>query len=102
MVTVRNVFIFSLAAISLAGCGIFDKPAPQPAPIISAEPAIPPAGVVAYCWEEPLVIFQDNGPGVDPDGNWYHPSYKAVREVRSGRWRPCSPVAPESVGAGQQ
>ena len=55
-----------------------------------AKDSYAPPGVVRYCWEEPMVEFEPNGPGVDVDGHWYHPFYLAVREVRSGRWRPCS------------
>lgn len=50
-----------------------------------------PKGVVRYCWEEPMVEFEPNGPGIDATGNWYNPHYLAVREVRMGKWRPCSP-----------
>lgn len=52
-----------------------------------------PAGVVRYCWEEPMVEFEPNGPGVDAGGKWYNPYYLAVREVRMGKWRPCKPVS---------
>lgn len=51
--------------------------------------AAPPPGVVRYCWEEPLVIREEQRPGLDINRQWYHPSYTAVRQVRSGRWRPC-------------
>lgn len=54
----------------------------------AADPS-PPAGIVRYCWEEPMVGLQKNGPGLNPEGTWYNPSYIAVREVRLGRWRPC-------------
>ncbi|MFN8391985.1 MAG: hypothetical protein U0136_16970 [Bdellovibrionota bacterium] len=57
-----------------------------------------PAGVVRYCWEEPMVQLEPNGPGVDAEGYWYHPSYLAVREVRQGKWRPCRPVPSELKG----
>ncbi len=50
-----------------------------------------PQGVVRYCWEEPMVEFEPNGPGVDASGKWYNPYYLAVREVRQGKWRPCRP-----------
>ena len=80
-----------LAAFWMSGCAhIWDAP-PSPEPLVVAEAAPIPQGTVAYCWEEPLVIVQDNGPGVDSSGNWYHPYYKAIREVRSGKWRPCRP-----------
>ena len=52
--------------------------------------AEPPEGVVRYCWEEPMVRHVKQNPGLDIDGKWYNPSYIAVREVRQGKWRPCS------------
>jgi len=65
---------------------------------VISKPAPVPPGVVRYCWEEPIVEFEPNGPGVDPDGNWYHKSYSAVREVRQGKWRPCRAVISETAG----
>jgi hypothetical protein len=62
--------------------------APVQRPIIS-DAAEPPPGVVRYCWEEPKVAYEPNGPGVDVDGKWYQPYYQAVREVKMGRWVPC-------------
>lgn len=57
-----------------------------------------PAGVVRYCWEEPMVQLEPNGPGLDETQEWYHPSYLAVREAREGRWRPCKQVPSEVKG----
>lgn len=65
---------------------VFDKPAP-----------IPP-GVVRYCWEEPMVQLEQNGPGLDSDERYYRPAYVAVREVKQGRWRPCRNVPSEVKG----
>ncbi len=84
-----------------AGCGkshFSTSPEPQTVYVAydSAQP-IPP-GVVRYCWEEPVVEFQENGPGLDADKRWYVPSSVAVRMVKQGRWRPCSPVASEVKG----
>lgn len=62
------------------------------------QPAPVPPGVVRYCWEEPIVQFERNGPGLDLEGNWYHPFYIAVREVRQGRWRPCEEMKSEVKG----
>jgi hypothetical protein len=62
----------------------------------SAQP-IPP-GVVRYCWEEPIVEFQENGPGLDTEKKWYVPSYVAVRMVKQGKWRPCRNVPSEVRG----
>lgn len=60
--------------------------------------AQPPAGVVRYCWEEPLVEYESQGPGVREEGRWYYPSAVVVRQVRSGRWRPCEVRPDESKG----
>lgn len=49
----------------------------------------PPPGVERMCWLEPQVTEEQRGPGVDSEGKWYHPSYKAVRLAQSGRWVPC-------------
>ena len=65
---------------------------------LTERPARIPSGTVRYCWEEPIVDFEANGPGVDIEGHFYHPSYLAVREVRQGRWRPCRPVPSEIDG----
>jgi len=54
-----------------------------------------PEGVARYCWEEPIAVYQEQGPGVDADGHWYHPSYTAVRKARQGRWRPCQEITSE-------
>ena len=61
-------------------------------------PAPIPPGVVRYCWEEPVVEFQENGPGLEADKRWYNPSFVAVRMVKQGRWRPCRSVASEVKG----
>lgn len=68
---------------------------PQVTEAIATIPARVPAGVARYCWEEPIVELEPNGPGLDVEGRWYHPSYIAVREVRSGKWRPCVPTSDE-------
>lgn len=62
------------------------------------QPAKPPAGVVRYCWEEPLVEYQAREPGLKDGGRWYHPSALIVRQLRAGRWRPCEPLLDESKG----
>lgn len=62
----------------------------------SAQPV--PPGVVRYCWEEPIVEFQDNGPGLDSEKQWYVPASTAVRMVKQGRWRPCRAVPSEVKG----
>ena len=57
-------------------------------PIVGEVPP-PPAGVQRMCWLEPQVTEEQKGPGLDSEGKWYHPSYKAVRLANSGRWVPC-------------
>jgi hypothetical protein len=100
MKRVRNVkWIFLGCLPLLAACA----PAPgyvtpETRYVIVDKPARIPPGVVRYCWEEPMVELEPNGPGVDTDGRWYHASYVAVREVKQGRWRPCRPVASEIKG----
>ena len=65
--------------------------------VIDRAAPVPP-GVVRYCWEEPMVQFEPNGPGLNTEGTWYEPSYIAVREVRMGRWRPCRSMPSEVKG----
>lgn len=62
---------------------------------IEARVPYEPEGIVRYCWEEPIAVYQEQGPGLDPDGTWYHPSYTAVRKARQGRWRPCQEIVSE-------
>jgi len=71
---------------------------PETQYIAYEEPARVPAGVIRYCWEEPMVQLEPNGPGLDDEEHWYHPSYLAVREVRQGKWRPCRQVPSEVKG----
>jgi len=65
--------------------------------IVGIPPKVP-AGVVRYCWEEPMVDFEPIGPGLDNEGKWYNPAYIAVREVRQGKWRPCRKPLDEVKG----
>ena len=67
----------------------------EPVEYIEARVPNEPEGIVRYCWEEPIAVYQEQGPGLDPDGTWYHPSYTAVRKARQGRWRPCQEVVSE-------
>lgn len=91
-----NVRNCALCLLLAAGCA---QPSPVPHDVtVASAPAQPPEGVVRYCWEEPMAQLEKNGPGLDSEGRWYHPSYVAVREVRSGRWRPCRPLEDEIVG----
>jgi hypothetical protein len=89
------------ASAVLSGCAAKEEPAPPVSVtryVAIDQPAPVPPGVVRYCWEEPIVQFERNGPGLDVEGTWYHPFYIAVREVRQGRWRPCEPVKSEVKG----
>lgn len=89
--------ILSLGAFIFLGACSNATPEPHEVGII-AVPAAVPEGVIRYCWEEPMVKLEKNGPGLDEENRWYSPSYVAVREVRSGRWRPCQPEPNEVTG----
>lgn len=98
MVGAQKISVISLLAALLAfgACSAEKLPEPReyveqtPTRVsVGSQPAEVPPGVVRYCWEEPIVTFEQNGPGIDQEGHWYHPSYIAVRQVRSGKWRPC-------------
>jgi hypothetical protein len=90
------IFIISLLAV-LVGCSTNERKLPELREVVFAKEAPVPEGVVRQCWEEPLVVTEQNGPGLDAEGQWYHPSYTAVREVRQGRWRPCAPVNGDTI-----
>lgn len=87
--------------VFIVGCTPKGQVTPQTSQIVVDRSATVPSGTVRYCWEEPMVQYEPNGPGVDTDGRWYHPSYLAVRQVRQGRWRPCRPVPSEVKGETQ-
>ena len=80
------------------GCSSEQRIVPETRYLAMEQASPVPAGVVRYCWEEPIVSLEPNGPGLDDRGEYYHPSYLAVREVRQGRWRPCRPVPSEVKG----
>ena len=91
--------IFCILAISFFAVGcIKQPPPPKPEVIVVSRPAPVPEGAVRYCWEEPMVVDEKNGPGINDEGTWYHPAHTAVRSVRSGKWRPCRKVKSEKVG----
>lgn len=71
---------------------------PETRYVMLERPAPIPPGVMRYCWEEPMVQFEPNGPGLNSEGTWYHPSYIAVRKVKQGRWRPCREMPSEIKG----
>lgn len=85
-----------VACFFIVGCARKVQPAPRAEIVVISQPAEVPPGVVAMCWEEPIVKVETQAPGIDEDGKWYHPYYKSVREVRQGRWRPCSEVVSET------
>lgn len=90
-----------VACLFLISCSSRKEPAPQAEIVVISKPAEVPPGVVAMCWEEPIVKVETQAPGIDDEGKWYHPYYKKVREVRQGRWRPCSEVVSETREGGK-
>ena len=84
----------------LSGCSSapYGQVTPETRYISVERPAAVPPGVQRYCWEEPIVAYEPEGPGLDIEGRWYSPSYVAVKEVRQGRWRPCRPMPSEVKG----
>ncbi|MCB0322084.1 MAG: hypothetical protein KDD69_00890 [Bdellovibrionales bacterium] len=94
------ITVLGLTAVTaFAGCwGNSGHVVPETRFVTVEKPANVPPGVVRYCWEEPIVQFEPEGPGVDAEGRWYSPAYVAVREVRQGRWRPCRPMLSELRG----
>ncbi len=93
------LFPLSLVVLSLSACFTANEHVtPQTRYIVVDRQAPIPPGVVRYCWEEPMVDLEPNGPGLDDEARWYHPFYFAVREVRQGKWRPCRPVPSEAKG----
>ena len=89
--------VLTLSACSM-NSALDNKPEVQTVYVGYDSPAPIPPGVVRYCWEEPVVEFQDNGPGLDNDKRWYNPSFTAVRMVKQGKWRPCKKVSSEIKG----
>lgn len=88
--------VVKLLALSLllGNFGCVNQQSTSRQEVLYSRPAAPnhavvPEGVVRYCWEEPMVRYEKQGPGLDTQGHWYHPAYVAVREVRMGKWRPC-------------
>jgi len=96
--TMRTLLVLLSVLGILSGCSPKPGITPETKYVSIERAARVPAGTVRYCWEEPMVEFEPNGPGLDEQGHWYHPAYLAVREVRQGRWRPCRPVPSEITG----
>jgi hypothetical protein len=93
-----------LIVVSVSGCGGSKV---QPVKVTLEEdarsqyvvlPAEVPQGVVRYCWEEPMVAREHNGPGLNTEGTFYSPAYTALRQVRGGKWRPCDELEAASDG----
>jgi hypothetical protein len=99
-ITIAKTWTLLVLIFLVSGCGSLQHGEVQPETrFISIErPAPIPPGVVRYCWEEPIVAYEQRGPGLDIEGRWYSPAYVAVREVRQGRWRPCRPMLSELKG----
>ena len=89
--------VIAVLVLGSTGCAS-QRIEPETKFVAIEEKARIPAGVLRYCWEEPMVILEPNGPGLDESEEWYHPSYLAVRESRQGRWRPCKQVPSEVKG----
>jgi hypothetical protein len=84
----KSLILTALGLSVFAGC----QRAPQPnytENVVVERPQVP-EGTEKYCWQEPKVVNEKNGPGLDEQGHWYHPPYTAVREVKMGRWVPCN------------
>lgn len=89
---ILNIAIGAFFAAAFSGCARDARPNPEQTPTtytVIGQPAEPPAGTIQYCWEEPKVMYEQNGPGLDAEGKWYNPSYVAVREAKQGHWVPC-------------
>jgi hypothetical protein len=44
-------------------------------------------GTMEFVWEEPMVDVIDVPPGYDPEGHYYRPAHRALREVQQGQYR---------------
>ena len=95
-----KLFIMVAAVLVLSGCSkdTAGMVVPETRHVVFDRAAPIPPGAVRFCWEEPMVQYEPNGPGLDVEGRWYSPSYIAVRQVKEGRWRPCQPVLSEVKG----
>lgn len=89
---------FGLGVLAVTGCARQGYVQPSAEYVTLEDAAKVPPGAIRYCWEEPIVELEPNGPGLDPAGEYYHASYLAVREVREGRWRPCRHALNEVKG----
>jgi hypothetical protein len=97
----KKLIICAMMFFPLNSLGCSSQQAARPFEVnqvIVSKPAYIPPGVVQYCWEEPMVKFEHNGPGLNDAEHWYHPAHVAIREVRMGKWRPCEPYLSETDG----
>ena len=98
MLKLSNLTCF-ISTLLLVSC--FSSKAPKKVVVVKEvvrpnfiyQKEVVPEGAEKYCWQEPLIQYDKEGPGVDPEGNWYSHEHAAAREVKSGYWRPCSPGA---------
>lgn len=94
---VALVLVTGLLLPLFTGCGTRTPKIVTQVDVTELPPGKVP-GVNRYCWEQPKVIREANGPGLNADGTYYQPAYTAVREVKQGRWKNCEtgePVKPE-------
>jgi uncharacterized lipoprotein YmbA len=82
-------FLVVCAALSMGGCTNVSSSlrsdsamAPDVTMVVEHAP-----GVVDYVWEEPMVDSVEVPAGLDPEGHYYRPSHKQLREIRQGRWQ---------------
>lgn len=85
-----------LGFVPIMGCSKVIWSEPEPEVKYVGTPAPVPEGTYRYCWEEPMMTYEENGPGLDKKGHWYVKHHQAVRVVRGGKWRPCKQVSSES------
>ena len=100
----NGIFVLAITALLIGDMGCANRRMRSRQPIESnlleepkeqhavVEKSDLPPGIERMCWEEPEVVLQQNGPGVDSDGKWYHPSYEAVRLAKGGHWVPCDQI----------
>jgi len=91
---VRRISLALICFSVAASSSCYRRPAQSSHSNVASEVVIqaPPEGTEKYCWVEPKVIEEKNGPGVDPRGEWYTAPHTAVREVKQGSWKPCTEV----------
>ena len=87
----RLSLVIVCLSVSMVSC--YRRPTPQNKPTDVVVIQKQPEGTEEYCWVEPRVVEEKNGPGVDPRGEWYSAPHTAVREVKQGRWKPCAEVS---------